>query len=77
MPYFLTSNLFVVFMFALDIVFIFMSIVIKPLLFLYSKISGRRNDNNLIEDKEEWFFKKLFSMTKKDVEGFRRARSIH
>ena len=64
------------FLIAIDVVFMVFGTLLGVIITMISLISCGKIKTNLINDFQTSCFKFLFEMTKNDVEGFRRARSI-
>ena len=73
------SPFLIIFLLAMDFVFIFQSIVLKPIIFVIVQLSGGRLKHeqlNVIDKFEDHMFEVVFGMMKPEIAGFRRLRTI-
>ena len=74
-----TTPLLIIFLMVMEFVFIFQTIVLKPLIFIVKKLSCGRIDfqsQNIVVKFQENIFELLFGMKKPEIAGFRRLRTI-
>ena len=73
------SPLLILFLIAMDFVFIFQSIVFKPIIFIISTLSRgkfKQEKLNFIDSFEDHMFGLVFGMKNPEIAGFRRLRTI-
>lgn len=70
----------IVYLLLMDMIFIVQVIVFKPIVFMIeairNKVSESRGNLNLLDRFEDYMYNVMFEMTKSEVSGFRRLRTI-
>ena len=70
----------IVYLLLMDLVFIIQVIVFKPIVFVIETVRNRVTDSranlNILDMFEDYMYSVMFEMTKSEVSGFRRLRTI-
>jgi hypothetical protein len=75
MPFYLTPMV-LVYLQVMDLIYIINTVTLMPLAIILKNLGCIRGSGNIFEEKLDYIYEVMFGMSKMDIKGFRRLRTV-
>jgi hypothetical protein len=76
MMFFYLTPMVLVYLQVMDLVYIINTVTLMPIAIILKKIGCITGKSNIFEDKLDYIYEAMFGMSKMDIKGFRRLRTV-